>query len=39
MPDLANFGYIYLVVVAMISFMLSLGLVSVLDRDPTPPGS
>lgn len=39
MPDLVTYGYAYLVIVAMISFMFSLGLVSVLDRDPTPPVS
>lgn len=34
MLDAGNFWFVYLVIAAMTAFMLSLGLVSISDRDP-----
>lgn len=39
MPGFDQIWFIYLVVIAMTAFAFSLGLVSIMDRDPTPPAS
>lgn len=37
MPAIDQVWFIYLVILAMSAFAFSLGLVSILDHDPTPP--